>query len=184
MAGTWFDGHRSTCVLTDTEAGGIAGLELRHRRRTRVEDSIRAGKDAGMRNLLVHDFADNEVWLELSLIAQDLLCWAKALVLDGSLALAEPKRLCQRLLHVAGRIARSGRRRILRLPRSWALGWGDRGGVRSIAGAAAYCVELTLDWFLRSSSIASDHPASAGGSALGGSRPFQIGEAGKGRDLG
>lgn len=72
-----------------------------------------------MRNLPFADFADNEAWLELSLIAQDLLCWAKALVLDGSLALAEPKRLRQRLLHVAGRIARSAGRTILRLPRSW-----------------------------------------------------------------
>lgn len=72
-----------------------------------------------MRNLPFHRFEANAAWLELSLIAQDLLCWSKTLVLDGALALAEPRRLRQRLLHVAGRIARSGRRTVLRLPRSW-----------------------------------------------------------------
>ncbi len=112
------DGHRFTAFLTDT-AGGIAGLELRHRRRARVEDAIRCGKETGMRNLPFADFALNEVWLELSLLAQELLCWSGSLLLGGELALAEPKRLRQRLLHVAGRLVRSGRRLVLRLPRSW-----------------------------------------------------------------
>ena len=39
--------------------------------------------------------------------------------LEGQLALAKPKRLRGRLLHVAGRITRSGRRRTLHLPRGW-----------------------------------------------------------------
>lgn len=72
-----------------------------------------------MRNLPFARFAHNETWLEMSLIAQDLLAWSQALLLAGELALAEPKRLRQRLLHVAGRIVRSGRRLTLRLPRSW-----------------------------------------------------------------
>lgn len=117
------DGHRFTCFLTDAAGIEIAALELRHRRRARVEDRIRCGKETGMRNLPFHDFAANEAWLELSLIAQELLAWAQALLLDGALALAEPKRLRQRLLHVAARIARSGRRTLLRLPRSWP--WAD-----------------------------------------------------------
>jgi len=44
---------------------------------------------------------------------------AALLCLDGELALAEPKRMRQRLLHVAGRLVRSGRRVRLRLPRGW-----------------------------------------------------------------
>lgn len=67
----------------------------------------------------LHRFADNEAWLELSLAAQDLLVWTMALGLGGELALAEPKRLRQRLLHIAGRVVRSGRRTTLRLPRAW-----------------------------------------------------------------
>jgi Transposase DDE domain group 1 len=121
---TIFDerGYRHTCFLTDQGDADIATLELRHRRRARVEDSIRAGKDTGMRNLPHHAFEHNQTWLELSLIAQDLLCWTKLVCLDGELATAEPKRLRHRLLHIAGRIVCHGRRTRLRLQanRPWA----------------------------------------------------------------
>ena len=39
------------------------------------------------------------------MLAHDLIVWTQALVLDGELAKAEPKRLRYRLLHVAGRLA-------------------------------------------------------------------------------
>ena len=112
------DGRRHQVFLTD-QGGGLAELDLDHRGHARVEDRIRCGKDTGMRNLPFREFAANEVWLELSLIAQDLVAWTKALALDGELARSEPKRLRYRLLHQAGRIARSGRRVRLRLERSW-----------------------------------------------------------------
>ena len=112
-------GYRYTCFITDQADEDIAALELRHRHRARVEDEIRTGKDTGMRNLPFHSFDHNEAWLELSLAAQDLLAWTRVLCLDGELARAEPKRLRQRLLHVAGQMVRSGRRTRLRLPRSW-----------------------------------------------------------------
>jgi hypothetical protein len=113
------EGYRHTAFITDQEGTDIAALELRHRRRAKVEDEIRCGKDTGMRKLPFAAFEHNQVWLELSLIAQELLAWARALCLEGELALAEPKRLRQRLLHVAGKVVRSGRRTTLRLPRSW-----------------------------------------------------------------
>jgi hypothetical protein len=113
------DGHRFTCFLTDQQDEDIAALELRHRRRARVEDRIRCAKDTGLSNLPFHAFAHNEVWLELVLISQDLFAWAQALVLDGELRVAEPKRLRHRLLHIAGRLVRSGRRSKLRLARDW-----------------------------------------------------------------
>lgn len=72
-----------------------------------------------MRNLPHHAYQHNQTWLELSLIAQDLLAWAKLICLDGELATAEPKRLRHRLLHTAGRIARHGRRSRLRLQTDW-----------------------------------------------------------------
>jgi len=61
----------------------------------------------------------NAVWLELSLIAQDLLAWTTALALDGELAGCEPKRLRYRLLHLAGRLAFHARHAILHLDRNW-----------------------------------------------------------------
>jgi hypothetical protein len=112
-------GYRYTCLLTDQHGEDIAALELRHRGRARVEDSIRAGKDTGMRNLPHHTFTHNQTWLEVSLIAQDLLCWMKLLCLTGKLARTEPKRLRHRLLHVAARLVRHGRRTRLRLQRDW-----------------------------------------------------------------
>jgi len=117
------DGHRHTAFITDQSDDDIAALELRHRQRARVEDAIRTGKDTGMRNLPFAAFEHNRVWLELSLVAQDLLRWAGRLCLTGELSLAEPKRIRQRLLHVAGRLVRSARCTALRLPRSWP--WAD-----------------------------------------------------------
>jgi Transposase DDE domain group 1 len=122
---TIFDehGYRYTCFLTDQDGNNIAVLELRHRGRARVEDSIRAGKDTGMRNLPHYAFEHNQTWLEASLIAQDLLTWIKLLCLTGELANAEPKRLRQRVLHIAGKLVRHGRRTRLKLDRDWP--WSD-----------------------------------------------------------
>jgi hypothetical protein len=94
-------------------------LELRHRQRARVEDRIRAAKATGLQNLPFDRWRRNAVWLELVLAAQDLTCWTQALLLDGALALAEPKALRYRLLHVAARMVRHARRMILRLQASW-----------------------------------------------------------------
>jgi Transposase DDE domain group 1 len=112
-------GYRHTAFITDQGDADVAALELRHRRRARVEDAIRVGKETGMRKMPFAAFAHNEAWLEVSLLAQALLRWTALLCLEGKLALAEPKRVRQRLLHVAGRLVRSGRRVALRLPRGW-----------------------------------------------------------------
>jgi hypothetical protein len=119
MSFTDHDGHRFQAILTDQPDPDIAYLEARHRGHARVEDRIKAGKDTGMDKLPFRDFAMNEVWLELSLIAQDLIAWTKALALDGELAACEPKRLRYRLLHVAGRLAFHARQATLHLDRDW-----------------------------------------------------------------
>jgi hypothetical protein len=113
------DGHRFQVFITDQPDPNVATLELRHRRRARIEDRIRCGKAAGLRNLPFDLLRRNQVWLELVLAAQDLLCWAQALLLDGDLKVAEPKALRYRLLHVAARVVRHARRLIIRLQRSW-----------------------------------------------------------------
>jgi hypothetical protein len=113
------DGHRFQVFLTDQPDPDLGRLELRHRQRARVEDRIRAAKATGLANLPFDRWHRNTVWLELVLAAQDLTCWAQALLLDGELAVAEPKTLRYRLWHVAARIVRHARRFILRLQRSW-----------------------------------------------------------------
>ncbi len=112
-------GYRHTCFLTDQHGENIAALEVRHRGRARVEDSIRASNDTGMRNLPHYAFEHNQTWLELSLIAQDLLCWTRLVCLTGDLARAEPKRLRHCLLHTAGKVVRHSRRTQLKLDRDW-----------------------------------------------------------------
>jgi hypothetical protein len=64
------------------------------------------------------------VWLEIVMLAHDLIVWTQALLLDGLLAKAEPKRLRYQLLHVAGRLAFSGRRAKLHLQDTWP--WADQ----------------------------------------------------------
>jgi Transposase DDE domain group 1 len=113
------DGHRFQVFLTDQPDGDLAGLELRHRQRARVEDRIRGAKATGLSNLPFDLWRRNIVWLELVLMAQDLTVWAQALLLDGDLAVAEPKTLRYRLWHVAARVVHHARRVILRLQRSW-----------------------------------------------------------------
>jgi Transposase DDE domain group 1 len=113
------DGHRFQVFLTDQPNPDLAALELRHRQRARVEDRIRGAKATGLRNLPFDRWRRNAIWLELVLCAQDLLCWTQALLLEGHLAVAEPKALRYRLLHVAARIVHHARRTILRLQRTW-----------------------------------------------------------------
>ena len=113
------DGYRFQAILTDQTDRDIAVLERRHRQRARVEDRIRDDKDTGLAKFPFKAFAMNEVWLEIVMLAHDLIVWTQALVLDGDLAKAEPKRLRYRLLHVAARLAFSGRRGKLHLPAAW-----------------------------------------------------------------
>jgi len=113
------DGYRFQAILTDQVDPNIAVLECRHRQHAHVEDRIRDDKDTGLAKFPFKDFALNEVWLEIVMLAHDLIVWTQALTLDGELAKAEPKRLRYRLLHVAGRLAFSGRRAKLHLQSTW-----------------------------------------------------------------
>ena len=117
------DGWRITCFATNTAGPGwtLPVLEVRHRQRARAEDRIRGLKDTGLTNLPYHRFAANQIWLEIVALAADLLAWAQTLAFPSTAAVRrwEPKRLRLRLLAVAGRIVRSGRRQRLRLPRDW-----------------------------------------------------------------
>jgi hypothetical protein len=117
------DGHRYQCFLTDQHGDDLAALEVCHRLHARVEDRIAEARELGLARLPFHAFDANQTWLELILLAQDLLAFKRALILDPDSARLAPKRLRHRLLHVAGRLTRSGRRRILHLPARWP--WAD-----------------------------------------------------------
>jgi hypothetical protein len=112
------DGMRLTCFATNS-SGTIAQLELRHRQRARAEDRIRAARDTGLRNLPLHDAAQNQIWLEIIQLALDLLAWMAMLALTGHARRWEPKRLRLRLFSAAAQLSTTGRRRYLRLARHW-----------------------------------------------------------------
>jgi Transposase DDE domain group 1 len=115
------DGHRLTAFATNTRPGGpgtqLADLELRHRRRARAEDRIRAAKDTGLANLPLHQLDQNRIWCAIVALACEITAWAQMLALAEHPARRwEPKRLRLRLFSLAGRLAHSARQRVLHLP--------------------------------------------------------------------
>jgi hypothetical protein len=113
------DGHRFQCFITDQTSTDLPALEARHRRHAVVEDRIRVLHDLGLDNLPFADWEPNAAWLELCLIAHDLTVWTQQTCLGAEHAIAEPKRLRYRILHVAARLTRHARRTTLHLPEDW-----------------------------------------------------------------
>jgi hypothetical protein len=120
------EGLRHQVFITDSPRPtcSVQLLELRHRGHARVEDRIRTGKDSGFGRFPSRQFGINQAWLELALVGIDLLAWTRTLLLDEEHALAEPKKLRYRLLHVAARLVRTARRTILRVAGTWP--WASR----------------------------------------------------------
>jgi hypothetical protein len=110
------DGNRLIAFATNTPRGQLADLELRHRRRARAEDRIRAAKQTGMTNLPLHDYAANQIWVAIVALALDLTAWMQMLALtDHPARRWEPKRLRLRIFAIAGRLATRSRQLFLRL---------------------------------------------------------------------
>jgi Transposase DDE domain group 1 len=113
------NGHRYQVIATATRGGQPQRLEARHRVHARVEGFIRTGKNTGLGRWPSASFAINTAWITAAAIAIDLLCWMRLLLLDASLAKAEPNTLRHRLLHTAVRLIRHARHLILRIPETW-----------------------------------------------------------------
>ena len=117
---TDIDGHRITAFATNTSAGGpgtqLPELELRHRRRARAEDRIRAAKDTGLTNLPLHDFTQNQIYCAIVALACEITTWMQLLALTGHQARRwEPKRLRLRLFSIAGHLVTTARQQTLHL---------------------------------------------------------------------
>lgn len=112
------NGLRHQVLLTNS-TGDAVELELAHRRHGQVENRIKNLKDCGLERFPFTSFTANAAWMEMVLAAADLLAWTQTLLFTGDLAVAEPRTLRYRILHVAGRLIRSARRVELRLPVHW-----------------------------------------------------------------
>jgi hypothetical protein len=113
------DGYRFTAFLTDQSDTDIAVLDARHRAHARVEDRIRGAKNTGLAAMPCDTFDRNQIWTQLVTLACDLLVFTQRLTLTGEHAIAEPKALRYKLLHVAARIVPRARQVQLRIQHDW-----------------------------------------------------------------
>jgi hypothetical protein len=97
----------------------IAFGEALSRGRGRCEQVIRDLQDTGLAHLPAAALATHQAWLTAVLIAGDLLAWLRGIGLAGALRTATPARLRDTLLHVAGRLIRTGRRVVVRVAAAW-----------------------------------------------------------------
>ena len=111
------DSNRSQALTINTPGGQLLVLDARHRAHARVENRIRTGTDIGIDHLPCRHTHINQVWIELTLIAADLLGLTQWMLLtdEPDLHRAEPETLRYQLLHIAARITRSQRKVVLRL---------------------------------------------------------------------
>ncbi len=87
--------------------------------RDRPECALDLAGSSSLTNPALHNFAQNQIWCALVVLAADLLAWTQLLALTGHPARRwKPKRLRLRLLSAAGRLATSGRRVTLHLART------------------------------------------------------------------
>ncbi|SMY05221.1 Transposase DDE domain-containing protein [Brevibacterium sp. 239c] len=105
------DGYRLTAFATNTSAGQLAELEVRHRSRARCEDRIRIAKDSGLRNFPLQGFDQNRLWLAVVALAGEIEAWKSLLAFpDHEIRRWEPKKLRMHVYAVPATIARTARR--------------------------------------------------------------------------
>ncbi len=109
-----FDYHP---IITD-RTGELLDLEADHRRHAEVELTIRDLKNGmGMSHFPTKSFGGNAAWLILNTIAHNLTRWTARLGMEPGHVMT--KKIRRRIYTVTGRLVRTGRRVILRLPRRW-----------------------------------------------------------------
>jgi hypothetical protein len=104
-------------MITD-RAGDLVTIEADHRRHAEVELTIRDLKhDMALNHFPTKSFGGNAAWLILNTIAHNLVRWTTRLGLQTPTVMT--KKIRRRIYAVPGRLIRTGRRLILRIPRRW-----------------------------------------------------------------
>lgn len=100
-----------TAFATNTSAGQLAELEVRHRSRARCADWTRIAKDSGLRNFPLRGFDHNRIWLAVVGLAGEIEAWNSQLAFpDHEIRRWEPKRLRMHEYSVPATIAETARR--------------------------------------------------------------------------
>jgi len=103
-----------SAIVTDL-AGEAREIEHWHRRRTDIEELIKDAKlGAGMRHMPMGRRRPNAAWTLCCLLALNLASMLQQVA--GRTVRAHGKRVRRELVRVPGRVLRSGRRTLLRLP--------------------------------------------------------------------
>jgi hypothetical protein len=112
------DGHRVTAFLTNSPRWHGPYLDARHRARGRCENRIKTLKNTGLGKLPFFDFAANQAWANIAVLASNLISWLQLAALpNGHHAKAwDIKRWRYRLFATAGKIITRARRNHLLLP--------------------------------------------------------------------
>lgn len=93
-------------------------VEAQHRKHAVVELAIRDLKAGALAHFPSGDFSANSAWTQLAAIAHNLARWSQIIgIPDASPRMLETFQ--RRLLRIGGRLVRTGRRLILRLPARW-----------------------------------------------------------------
>jgi len=109
-------------MITD-RTGDLVEVEADHRRHAEVELTIRDLKyDMAMNHFPTKSFGGNAAWLIFNTIAHNLTRWLTHLGLDTATVMT--KKVRRRIYTVTGRLVRTARRLVLRLPRRWP--WADQ----------------------------------------------------------
>lgn len=111
---------RYSAFATNTATGQVQWLDARHRTQAHVEDNIKELKAHGARRLPSSDWARNTAWLLLAALATSLTAWLRLIALDDAQAKAEVKALRYRILAAPARLITHARRRVLKIPTTWA----------------------------------------------------------------
>lgn len=103
-------------ITNRTEA--IEEVEAHHRRHAVVELAIRDLKAGALAHFPSGNFSANSAWTQLAAIAHNLARWSQIIGTPGA-SLRMLETFQRRLLRIPGRLVRTGRRLILRLPERW-----------------------------------------------------------------
>ena len=107
--------------VTDRDSDALE-IEADHRRHAVVEQSIAELKSAGLAHMTSGNFMANAAWLALTVMAHNL-GRAVGHLAGPDLETATAATLRRKVFTMPGRLMHSGRRRHLRLPKSWP--WAD-----------------------------------------------------------
>lgn len=110
--------YRYWGFYTDCEGEPVA-LEAAMRAHAHVENHIERLKASGLCRFPFTDFQANANWMQVVMMAADLVRWFQLLCCDGYWRSARPKALRWGMWHAPGRLVRSGRRSIVRLIDGW-----------------------------------------------------------------